>query len=139
MKEYYKKIQGSVGTALSFGFLLFLHSQNILAFNPINTRGYEKKFERAEQLYKGGSYVNALSVYLELYASDSTNMNVCYKTGDCYLKTGNGFKKAISYLAKASKAASKTYVDGDIKERNAPLETYKLLGDAYHLNYEFDK
>lgn len=99
-------------------------------------KAYEKKLERADELYKGGSFANALPLYLELFEADSANMNVSYKIGSIYLNKGD-HKKALPFLTKAASAASATYKD-DRKERKAPLSSLRLLADAYHLNYEFD-
>jgi outer membrane protein OmpA-like peptidoglycan-associated protein len=112
-----------------------------LSATPSNKgREYDRKLERAETLYRGGNYPDALNMYLELYRSDTSNYNVCYKAGVCYLKTGNDNKKALSFLKKAAASTTSDYIAEDFrKERNSPPESLKLLGDAYHLNYEFDQ
>jgi outer membrane protein OmpA-like peptidoglycan-associated protein len=102
-------------------------------------RDFDKKLDRAEGLYHGGHFSNALPVYLELFKSDSTNLNVCYKIGACYLKTGIQHGKAIYYLEKAVRGATSEFDEASLKEKRAPLDSYKLLGDAYHLNYKFDE
>jgi outer membrane protein OmpA-like peptidoglycan-associated protein len=103
-----------------------------------NSRDFEKKFDRAEVLYKGGNFSNALPMYLELYRSDSTNFNICYKLGACYLRTGKSYDKAVHFLEKAVGGAAADFMDETVKERRAPLNSHKLLGDAYHMNYRFD-
>lgn len=97
-----------------------------------------KKFERAQSLYMGGNYADALTLFLELYKADSSNANICYKIGHCYLKSGRQNKNAVYYLQKAVKSVSSDYIDDEQKEKSAPLKAYKLLGDAYHLDYRFD-
>lgn len=112
-----------------------------LAFNPFysfNKRDYERKFERAQNLYTNGNYSDALRMYLEIFKNDSTNCNLCYKIGACYLKTEHEQKKALRFLKKAAASVSSAYDAESAKERNAPVKVYKLLADAYHANYEFD-
>ncbi|MBA3664925.1 MAG: PD40 domain-containing protein [Bacteroidetes bacterium] len=99
---------------------------------------YDKKFEQAEILYQGGNYYNALPVYLELFSADSSNSNISYKIGSCYLKSGYQHRNAIYYLKKAVVLATADYTANNRNEIRAPLKAYKLLGDAYHLNNDFD-
>jgi outer membrane protein OmpA-like peptidoglycan-associated protein len=120
-------------------FVFFYLSVNFVPGDLQTLSGFDKKYERAEQLYKGGSYNNALEVYSDLYKGDTSNMNLCFKIGDCYLKTGKNLKRSLYFLQKAANAASPGYKDGDVKERKAPIYAFKLLGDALHLNYDFDK
>jgi outer membrane protein OmpA-like peptidoglycan-associated protein len=116
--------------------IAFLINATALAARGI--RGFDRKLERAEELYHGGSFYNALTAYLELYKADSSNCNISYRLGDCYLKTGGSPKKALYYLKKASQSVSSNYMEGSGKEKGAPVTVYKLLGDAHHLNSEFD-
>jgi outer membrane protein OmpA-like peptidoglycan-associated protein/tetratricopeptide (TPR) repeat protein len=103
------------------------------------SRDFDRKFDRAEVLYKGGNFSNALTVYLDLYRADSSNLNVCYKVGACYLRTSNLHAKAIPFLEKAVRGAAADFIEESNKEKRSPLESYKLLGDAYHLSYRFDE
>jgi outer membrane protein OmpA-like peptidoglycan-associated protein/tetratricopeptide (TPR) repeat protein len=119
-----------------FGMHAWSHNQSDRA---AGARDFDRKFDRAEVLYKGGNFSNALSMYLELYKLDTTNLNVCYKIGSCYLKTGANPGKAVYYLEKAVKGAASDFDEESSKERRAPITSYKLLGDAYHLNYKFDQ
>ncbi|MDF2438417.1 MAG: hypothetical protein K0Q95_2793 [Bacteroidota bacterium] len=97
------------------------------------------KFERANETYKAGNFFEALPLYLELYKADTTNANISYLVGDCYLKGRNGKASALPFLIKATSSVSPTYKSGNVEERNAPVLSYKLLGDAYHIHSNFDK
>jgi outer membrane protein OmpA-like peptidoglycan-associated protein len=99
----------------------------------------ETKFNNANEAYKAGNFFEALPMYLALYQNDSSNANVCYLVGDCYLKARGGKAKAIPYLEKASLSISPAYKENSFEEKNAPILTYKLLGDAYHIHSEFNK
>lgn len=97
------------------------------------------KFQKAEAELKAENYAQALPMYLELYNSDTTNANMNYKVGFCYLQAGTSKTKAIYYLEKAVPSISSKYKANDPTEQNAPVLVYKLLGDAYHSHSKFDK
>jgi outer membrane protein OmpA-like peptidoglycan-associated protein/tetratricopeptide (TPR) repeat protein len=117
-------------------FIICVFSVFISAATP---KEFTKKLERADVLYEGGNYADALNLYLDLYTQDSSNSNLCYKIGSCYLKNNRQHKKAIYFLEKASPKAASDYLENDAKEKRAPLKTFKLLADAYHLNNDFEK
>ena len=120
--------------ALIFGLLIgtsCLFSQN--------TNDFHLKFEKTKELCKEGNYYAALPMYLELYRMDTTNANICYLIGDCYLKARSEKVKALPFLKKALGSVSHKYKEGSSEEKNAPLLSYKLLGDAYHIHSMFDK
>lgn len=104
-----------------------------------NTRDFERKLGRADLLYSNGNYRAALKMYLELFEMDSTNCNLCYKIGVCYLKTDRQGQEALPFFRKAVAATASDYVPEDINEKRAPLLAHKQLGDAYHLAYRFDE
>jgi outer membrane protein OmpA-like peptidoglycan-associated protein len=114
--------------------LTLMISMSVLAKNSDAS-----KFERANETYKAGNYFEALPLYLELYKSDTSNANLSYLTGNCYLQARNEKANALPYLIKASRSTSSTYKAGNVDERNTPILTFKLLGDAYHIHSDFDK
>ena len=118
-------------------FFILISLSNLFAQN---TKEFDEKFTIAETVYKKeGNVYKALPMYLELYKMDTTNANICYLIGNCYLRARSGKAKALPYLEKASLSISVKYKEGSSSERNAPLLTYKLLGDAYHFHSKFDK
>lgn len=123
-----------------------------------NNEDFERNFDRAEKIFsavyqdgKGGSltyqgdnsnkdgYSGALPIFLELYKYDKLNNNLAFKLGICHLNSRIKRAQAIPYFIKAVTSVSNSYKGSSHKERNAPLIAYKYLGDAYHLNYQFDK
>ncbi|MCD6017300.1 MAG: hypothetical protein K0S53_421 [Bacteroidetes bacterium] len=104
-----------------------------------NKSDFDQKFETAYTVYKEGNFFEVLPMYLELYRKDSTNANINFLIGNCYLEARSGKAKAIPYLVRAEKSISTKYKEGISTERNAPILTYKLLGDAYHIHSQFDK
>ena len=119
-----------------------------------NNETPEKKFDHAEKIFSSvytdgqlesrtyykGSYSDALTIYLDLYKQDPTNMNYAFKIGVCYMNSRSERLKAIPYFSKAVTSVSTTnYKGSSFTEKKAPMVAYKFLGDVYHLNYQFDK
>ena len=119
---------------------------------------FQADFEKAESIfskiyqdgkgesltYKGantfkGGYSEALPIFLNLYKKDQNNSNLAFKIGVCYQSSKLGRAQAIPYFNKAAASVTNNYKGDSYKEINAPLITFKYLGDVYHLNYEFDK
>ena len=120
---------------------------------PQSSKDLEQDFKQAESVFakiytstsdestsnsKRG-YAEALPVFLKLYKKDSTNMNLAFKIGVCYQGTRRYRLLATPYLVKATSSVTKEHNGSSFKEKKAPIVAYKLLGDAYHLNYKFDK
>ena len=139
---------------LVLSFLLSI--SNINAQNT--NENFERNFDRAEKIfsavyqdgksesltYQGDNsnkdgYSEALPLLLELYKYDQTNMNLAFKLGVCYQSSRMKRAEAIPYFNKSVTSISDNYKGSSHKERSAPIIAYKYLGDAYHLNYQFDK
>ena len=133
-------------TCLSLLLTNFIYGQDAKENN-------EKKFERAEKLfisvykdeksgsisYSKGEYATALPIFLSLIKEDPSNLNVAFKLGVCYLSSRRERLQSIPYFLKATSSASNECKENSYKEHRAPLISWKFLGDAYHLNYQFDK
>lgn len=102
-------------------------------------KDFDVKFKKVEEILKEKKYDQALAMYLELYNSDTSNANLAYKVGECYLQSIGRKEKAVPYLEKAVKHVATDYKEHDPAERRAPILAYKFLGDAYHLDSQFDK
>ncbi len=135
MKTFNPKLFKRISYSI-FIFVLVIKTSSLFAQN---TTDFDTKFKLAQEVYKGGNVYAALPMYLELYRSDTTNSNICYLVGECYLKARSGKAKALPFLEKAILNVSHKYNEGNSKERNAPLLSYKLLGDAYHIHSKFNK
>ena len=103
--------------------------------NAVNA---ELAVKRANMLFDNENYAEALIAYSELYRTDSTNANLQFKIGECYLHSARASEKAIPLLEKAIKKVSQKYNPTSNKEKNAPVTAYLSLGTAYHRNYQFD-
>ncbi len=100
---------------------------------------YKEKFTEGNYLILEENYPQALKVFLEAYKIDSTNSNINYKIGYCYLKTESSKQLSLRYLAKGVKNTTKNYDDMEKDEKVAPINAYYYYGRALHLNYKFDE
>jgi tetratricopeptide (TPR) repeat protein len=114
----------------------------VITFFSLSTYGQSDDFKRlfseaTLDLYNE-NYESALKKLQELNKMDAQNSNILFQIGYCHLQPPVNTKKAIDCLQKASSNVSKTYKTDDYKENKAPIEVFKHLGDAYHLNYQFE-
>ncbi len=98
---------------------------------------YREKFTQGNYLVLEQNYQLALDYYLEAYKIDSTNANINYKIGLCYLQTATQKNLALPYLKKAITNVGHNYSDTDATEKKAPENAYFLIGEAYRLDYKF--
>lgn len=113
----------------------------------------QEDFDRAEKIfqkvyqdaktesltYAKGGFSDARLLFLDIYKQDTSNANIAFKLGVCYLNSRRYRADAVKYFEKAVTSVSNDYKESSFKERNSPLIAYKFLGDAYHLHYQFDK
>ncbi len=100
---------------------------------------YRSKFTEGSFLILENNYFQALKSFLEAYKIDSTNANINYKIGLCYLKSDSERNKAIAYLEKAVLNTTTKYMDMEPSEKSAPVNAYYYYGQALHANYKFDE
>jgi hypothetical protein len=93
-------------------------------------------FEKAESYYLYEEYELANQLYLLL---DTSNNNIKYKIGNCYLNIPGEKDKSIPYLESALRSASYDSKTESFKEKRAPLDSYFSLSKAYLINNQFDK
>ena len=84
-------------------------------------------------------YSAALPILQEMKALDPENCNTHFFIGNCLMNIPNREKEAIPYYEKALESLTINYKIANHKEKNAPLDAIELLGNAYHMNYEFEK
>ena len=109
-------------------------------FAQMTAGEFNAQFIEANQLMAEKYWNKSIKIWDELYSLDSTNRNVAYKLGYCYLKTANEKKNALPYLESAVvDKIAKNYDAFDPLEDRAPLEAYYYLGHSYHLDYQLDR
>jgi outer membrane protein OmpA-like peptidoglycan-associated protein len=115
--------------------ILFFFTISHTAFSQ--SKEYREKFTQGNYLILEQNYQLALDYYLEAYKIDSSNSNINYKIGLCYLQTATQKNLALPYLQKAIQNVGHNYDDTDPTEKKAPENAYFLLGEAYRLAYKF--
>lgn len=83
--------------------------------------------KQAAEWFENGAYEQALEEYLELYETDSSNVEYAYRIAVCYLNTNIDKSLAVGYLnAVESSKGAFDHLD-------------YLLGRAHHYAYDFDR
>ncbi|MGB0423230.1 MAG: hypothetical protein ACPGED_02860 [Flavobacteriales bacterium] len=101
---------------------------------------FNSQFIEANQLMEEKYWNKSIDIWKDLNAADSTNRNVAYKLGYCYLQTANDQDKALPYLKSAvQNKPAKKYDPFDPLETKAPVEAHYYLGHSYHLNYQMEE
>ncbi len=100
---------------------------------------FKQKFNKADALVFDGSYLEAMVLLEDLYAYDTTNANLNYLLGVCYLMGKKDHELAIKRLENATRNVSLEYMEANWKERKAPGKAYYYLGKAYHFKNRFDR
>lgn len=99
----------------------------------------QEGFFDAEYFLLNGDYADALPYYLGIYSAMPDNASIAYRIGICYLNIEGKKNLAIEYLEKAASKVTSKYREGILKQMEAPYEAIYFLGDAYRINYQFDK
>lgn len=103
-----------------------------------------KDFSRSVQnadvvFYYDNNYEKAASLYEPILKAFPNNSNIKAKLGICYLKLDGKKAEALKLLESASEniaASKKEYTETGQK---APVNTYRYLAEAYHLNDNLEK
>ena len=116
-------------------FSLFIFNVSLFGQSKAD---YRQKFTEGNYLILEGNYTLALQNFQQAYQIDSTNSNINFKVGLCYMKSETEKSKALYYLEKAVLKTSKNYNDLEPTEKSAPVNAYYYYGQALHFNYKFD-
>lgn len=117
--------------------LLFLAVGTVL--NGQYTKEFKRIFFDADYLMETGFYEEAFNRYKNLLTLDPGNCNILFHCGACCLKIPGNEEQAINYLKEAAEGVTLSYKEKSHKEPGAPVLTYYMLGQAYHLNYQFSE
>ena len=108
------------------------------SFTPVDKGSYKKNFTEG-LLNEGDLEVDvALKYYLFAYKYDSTNANINFKLGFCYLKNAPKKHLAEKYLEKAVLDVSDKYNPDEPSYKKAPIQAYFYLGQSYHFDGRLD-
>jgi len=114
---------------------LFLAAGTVL--NGQYTKEFKRIFFDADYLMETGFYEEAFNRYKNLLTLDPGNCNILFHCGACCLNIPGNEEQAINYLKEAAEGVTLSYKEKSHKESGAPVLTYFMLGQAYHLNYQF--
>ncbi|HIE15732.1 MAG TPA: tetratricopeptide repeat protein, partial [Bacteroidales bacterium] len=117
-----------------FFIILISFSCSIISFSQ-DTKAI---FNEAEAYLDDENWSKAVKYFLQVYANQPENGNVQFKIGYCYLNM-NKPKKAIPYLKEAVTKIDPNETEDNYDIVSAPLEAYFYLGQAYHMDYQFQK
>ena len=109
------------------------------AFSQTPAPTYKDYFEEGSFLILENNFSKARENFIKAYELDSSNANIQYIVGFCYLQTDLHKAKAERYLAKSINDVSKNYKIEDYKEKHAAPIAYYYYGQALAINYKFDK
>lgn len=100
---------------------------------------FEDKFHKGLLLLGSNESSGADAIFEELYANDSSNLNLAYLLGQAYAKGNHNHKQAIRLLQKAKKGYSKNYKKLDYKEKRVSEYVFYYLLMAYSKAGQCDK
>lgn len=121
-------------------YLLFLALIfSVTVVGQSNEDNYRRSFVEGSQLMEEFNYAVAVDIWVDLIKDQPDNANLNFKAGLCLLKLPKRRKEALPYLEKAVANISRNYDPYNPNEKGAPVSSYYLIGEAYHLNYEMDK
>ena len=118
--------------------LLIILSATFVCRSQDNVR-LQEAFYDAEYFLMRGDFTDALPYYQGIYAAMPDNASIAFRIGLCYLNIEGNKNLAIEYLEKASQNLTGKYREGSLRQTEAPYEALFFLGDAYRINYMFEK
>ena len=121
-----------------FALMLFVLALSMAVRAQDNIR-LQEAFYEAEYFLMRGDYADALPYYQGIYTVMPDNANIAFRIGLCYLNMEGSKNLSIEYLEKASQKITAKYREGSLRQVEAPYEAIFFLGDAYRINYMFEK
>lgn len=124
--------------------ILLTPSLILMCIFKLSAQTEEKKsdkdyFTEGSYLMLEENYSLALQNLKKAYEFDSTNANINFLIGECYLHSATEKSKAEYYLSKAIQKVRKNYRPNDYSEKAAPPHAYLYYAQALHINYKFDE
>ena len=117
--------------------LLFLLVISVKVF-PQKAK-YLKDFTQGNYLLLEKNYSMALESFQLAYMIDSSNANINYKIGLCYMNLPSKKKKAMPYMEKAIVHINKNYHEDEPAEKGAPKDATYWYAKALHLAGKFNQ
>lgn len=105
----------------------------------LKTATLEQKFDAAVQLMDMKQYYQASLIWENILSEFPDNTNYNYQAGICMLNSNLNKKSALPLLEKGKGKIAKNYNPFDPYEDRTPVDIYFYLGQAYHINGQFNK
>lgn len=99
----------------------------------------EELFLDANSWFSYEDYEEAIPLFLRVLEADSLNYNVMFKIGFSYLHIPGQKAKSIPYLENAIQNTTDTYRNNTYTEKQAPVDAFFYLGNAYLVNNRIDE
>lgn len=96
-------------------------------------------FIEAEYFFMTGDYADALPYYMRIYEQLPENANIAYRIGECYLNISGKKNLSTDYLEVAARNLSAKHKEGSVNQVSAPYDALYDLGQAYLVNFRFEK
>jgi outer membrane protein OmpA-like peptidoglycan-associated protein len=141
LKVWNPMFNGISAAMIKRNLLLILAAMAISAqvfAQPFGDSKFKQKFKDADGLAFDGAYEEAIVLYKDMYAHDSSNANINHGIGLCHLGLGQ-YRSAITFLETATRNVALDYQEANWKEKRAPGKTYYYLASAYHKVGDYDK
>ncbi len=100
---------------------------------------YLNNFTQGNLLFLERNYSMALDNYKLAYLVDSSNANINFKIGQCYLNLHSRKKMALPYMEKAVTNISKAYDEDDARMKSAPPYAIYYLAASLHYAGRFQE
>jgi hypothetical protein len=117
---------------LIISFLLLHLSLSLTS--QTSEKEFQFRFNLAKHELSHRKMKSALPTLMELYEMDSTNSNINYLIGVCFVEGNIATPKSIEHLKKATKDIIVDYNSDSYTEKNAPVYVYYYLSIAYSQN-----
>ena len=108
----------------------------LLATIVTHSQTFKEGFVKAATFMENENFYSALPVLFELEKTNQKNANIKSMIGYCYLNTSYEKYKAIPYfkyvLSDVKRNITPFYSSGNYKEKRAPIEAIRFMGQAYH-------
>ena len=118
---------------------LFILLLTIITSLNVGAQSFKSLYFKSLHYLEVYDYSAALEILLEMKELDPENCNTHFFIGNCLMNIPNREKEAIPYYEKAIEKLTIAYKIANPREKNAPIDAIELLGNAYHMNYEFEK
>ncbi len=120
-------------TRIIINFICFL----LVMQYPLLAQKSQISMREADDMFSNMNYAACLPVYLEELKKEPESAMLNYKVGVCYLYSRSMKAKSVPYLETAVLNSTSYLTKSYNNEKDAPLNAYKHLGDAYYLTYNF--